>query len=53
LRILAVRSLDEESMGSHYATLEVLSGPASGIWICGVILYALVSGKLPFDDGFL
>ncbi|KAI0078665.1 Pkinase-domain-containing protein [Panus rudis PR-1116 ss-1] len=39
----------------HYAAPEVISGEAynaipADIWSCGVILYALVAGKLPFDD---
>merc|ERR1712137_39407 len=49
-------SLFETSCGSpHYASPEVVQGiPYDGekadIWSCGVILYALVSGKLPFDN---
>lgn len=39
----------------HYASPEVVEGSdyngmKADIWSCGVILYALVSGKLPFDD---
>lgn len=46
----------ETSCGSpHYAAPEVISstpynGLKSDMWSCGVIFYALVSGKLPFDD---
>lgn len=39
----------------HYASPEVVSnepynGMKADIWSCGVILYSLVTGKLPFDE---
>lgn len=49
-------SLMQTACGSpHYAAPELIKGEAynssaSDVWSCGIILYALLAGRLPFDD---
>ncbi|ODV96214.1 hypothetical protein PACTADRAFT_16363 [Pachysolen tannophilus NRRL Y-2460] len=49
-------NLLETSCGSpHYASPEIVAGKnyhggPSDIWSCGIILFALLTGHLPFDD---
>ena len=38
------RLIDQVISGKLYA------GPEVDIWSCGVVLYALLCGTLPFDD---
>ncbi|PVF92833.1 Pkinase-domain-containing protein [Serendipita vermifera] len=52
----SLNGLLRTSCGSpHYASPEIVkgerySGAGSDIWSCGVILYALLTSRLPFDD---
>jgi len=52
----SLNGLLRTSCGSpHYASPEIVrgqnySGTASDIWSCGVILFALLTSRLPFDD---
>ena len=52
----SLNGLLRTSCGSpHYASPEIVrghtySGATSDIWSCGVILYALLTSRLPFDD---
>ncbi|KAJ6250022.1 serine/threonine-protein kinase gin4-related [Anaeramoeba flamelloides] len=55
-QIMKKGSLLKTSCGSpHYAAPEVISGmeydgKKADVWCCGIILFALISGRLPFDS---
>ena len=41
-----------ELVSSEQSTMKIASSPAQDIWALGIILHALLTGKLPWNDAF-